>query len=201
MSPTVTYLYPTVNYMYSLIWTPQYYAQLALSLEKESPHIFSKFNLLNTETPLTRTLSMAPTVSVLTRCDRIIYHFSVSRACSCSHFSLTLQKKYISTYLHFLFVQSHSMDLKLYQFTRLTINACILPGQGANVILDCVGSSFWEQNIKSIAVDGRWILYGLLGGNNVSGNLLGPVLKKRVSLIGTTLKSRPLAVSYYSLKY
>ena len=69
------------------------------------------------------------------------------------------------------------------------------------MILDCVGSSFWEQNIKSIAVDGRWILYGLLGGNNVSGNLLGPVLKKRVSLIGTTLKSRPLAVSYYSLKY
>ncbi|CAH3187506.1 unnamed protein product, partial [Porites lobata] len=65
-------------------------------------------------------------------------------------------------------------------------------GQGANVILDCVGSSFWEQNIKSIAVDGHWILYGLLGGNNVSGNLLGPVLKKRVSLIGTTLKSRPL---------
>ena len=89
----------------------------------------------------------------------------------------------------------------LYQFTVLTINTCILPGQGANVILDCVGSSFWEQNIKSVAVDGRWILYGLLGGNNVSGNLLGPVLKKRVSLIGTTLKSRPLPVSYYSLKY
>ena len=107
----------------------------------------------------------------------------------------------ISTYLRFMFVQSHSIDLMLYKFTILTVNACILSGQGANVILDCVGSSFWEQNVKSLAIDSRWILYGLLGGSNVSGELLGHVLKKRVSLIGTTLKSRPLAVSYYSLKY
>ena len=63
------------------------------------------------------------------------------------------------------------------------------------MILDCVGSSFWEQNIKSLAVDGRWIVYGLLGGGNVTGNLLGNVLRKRASLIGTTLKSRSLAVS------
>ena len=63
------------------------------------------------------------------------------------------------------------------------------------MILDCVGSSFWEQNIKSLAVDGRWILYGLLGGVNVSGDLLRDVLRKRVSLIGTTLRSRSLDVS------
>ena len=63
------------------------------------------------------------------------------------------------------------------------------------MILDCIGSSFWEQNINSLAVDGRWILYGLLGGGGVTGNLLGDVLKKRASLIGTTLKSRSLAVS------
>lgn len=63
------------------------------------------------------------------------------------------------------------------------------------MILDCIGSSFWEQNIKSIAVDGRWILYGLLGGGSVSGDLLRDLLRKRASLIGTTLRSRPLAVS------
>ena len=66
------------------------------------------------------------------------------------------------------------------------------------MILDCVGSSFWEQNIKSLAVDGRWILYGLLGGSNVSGDLLRDILRKRASLIGTTLRSRSLGVSYYS---
>ena len=66
------------------------------------------------------------------------------------------------------------------------------------MILDCVGSSFWEQNIKSLAVDGHWILYGLLGGSNVSGDLLRDILRKRASLIGTTLRSRSLAVSCYS---
>ena len=29
-----------------LIWTPHYYRQFFLSLEKAGPHIFSKFNLL-----------------------------------------------------------------------------------------------------------------------------------------------------------
>ena len=62
------------------------------------------------------------------------------------------------------------------------------------MILDCVGSSFWEQNIKSLAVDGCWILYGLLGGSYVSGDLLRDILRKRASLIGTTLRSRSLPV-------
>ena len=40
-----------------------------LSLGKESPYTFSKFNLLNTDTSLIRTLSMAPSVSILTSFD------------------------------------------------------------------------------------------------------------------------------------
>ena len=76
----------------------------------------------------------------------------------------------------------------------------ISSGKGADVILDCVGSSFWEQNIRSLTLDGRWVLYGLLGGGNVSGNLLRALLKKRGSLIATTLKSRSLEVSLIILK-
>ena len=37
-----------------------------LSLGKESPYIFSKFNPLSTDTSLIWTLSMAPSVSILT---------------------------------------------------------------------------------------------------------------------------------------
>lgn len=62
------------------------------------------------------------------------------------------------------------------------------------MILDCVGSSFWEQNVKSLAVDGRWILYGLLGGGDITGSILRDLLRKRASLIATTLRSRPLHV-------
>ena len=40
-----------------------------LSLGKESPYIFFTFNLLNTDTPLIWTLSMASSVSILTSFD------------------------------------------------------------------------------------------------------------------------------------
>ncbi|XP_028398466.1 quinone oxidoreductase PIG3-like [Dendronephthya gigantea] len=65
-------------------------------------------------------------------------------------------------------------------------------GAGVEVILDCIGSSFVDKNLASIAIDGRWILYGLLGGANVEGRFLASLLRKRVSLIATTLRSRSL---------
>lgn len=30
--------------------------------------------------------------------------------------------------------------------------------------MDCVGGSFWKQNLKVLSVEGTWIVYGLLGG-------------------------------------
>ena len=48
-----------------LIWTPHYYGH-SVSLGKESPYIFSKFNPLYTDTLSIRKLSMVPSVSVLT---------------------------------------------------------------------------------------------------------------------------------------
>ena len=68
----------------------------------------------------------------------------------------------------------------------------VTEGKGVNVILDCVGGSFWEKNAKSIAMDGRWVLYGLLGGPTVEGPLLRFLLSKRVQLMATTLRTRPL---------
>jgi len=63
-------------------------------------------------------------------------------------------------------------------------------GKGVNLILDCVGSSFWKQNIAVLAMEGRWVLYGLMGGANVDGPLLAQILGKRASLLGTTLMAR-----------
>ena len=65
------------------------------------------------------------------------------------------------------------------------------------MILDCVGGSFWEQNAKCLAVDGRWALYGLLGGGEVTGSILRDLLRKRASLIATTLRSRSLNVRVF----
>ncbi|KAL5010235.1 hypothetical protein ScPMuIL_012540 [Solemya velum] len=66
-------------------------------------------------------------------------------------------------------------------------------GHGADLILDCIGGSFYDNNINSVAVEGKWIIYGLLGGGTVSGDLFAKLLRKRVSLIGTTIRARTVA--------
>lgn len=63
-------------------------------------------------------------------------------------------------------------------------------GQGVNVILDFVGASYWEQNIRSIAYDGRLILIGLLGGSIVKEMNLMQLLEKRITIEGTLLTPR-----------
>ncbi|XP_058538640.1 quinone oxidoreductase PIG3 isoform X2 [Neofelis nebulosa] len=63
-------------------------------------------------------------------------------------------------------------------------------GAGVNLILDCIGGSYWEKNVNCLALDGRWVLYGLMGGNDINGPLLSKLLFKRGSLITTLLRSR-----------
>ena len=65
-------------------------------------------------------------------------------------------------------------------------------GKGVDVILDCVGGTHAPSNAKAIALDGRWVLFGLMGGRNAPGDagLLGTLLRKRASIRGTTLRTR-----------
>ena len=46
-------------------------------------------------------------------------------------------------------------------------------GQGVDIILDCIGGSYAADNLACLAVDGTWVLYGLMGGAEVSGPILG----------------------------
>lgn len=63
-------------------------------------------------------------------------------------------------------------------------------GAGVNLILDCIGGSYWEKNVNCLALDGRWVLYGLMGGADVNGPLFSKLLSKRGSLITSLLRSR-----------
>uniref|UniRef100_A0A673UZP4 Tumor protein p53 inducible protein 3 n=2 Tax=Suricata suricatta TaxID=37032 RepID=A0A673UZP4_SURSU len=63
-------------------------------------------------------------------------------------------------------------------------------GAGVNLILDCIGGSYWEKNVNCLASDGRWVLYGLMGGTDIHGPLFSKLLFKRGSLITTLLRSR-----------
>lgn len=66
----------------------------------------------------------------------------------------------------------------------------ITDGNGVNLILDFVGASYWEKNLRSIAIDGRWILIGTLGGSKLEEIDLSPLMGKRITLRGTLLTPR-----------
>ncbi|XP_052665575.1 quinone oxidoreductase PIG3 isoform X1 [Harpia harpyja] len=63
-------------------------------------------------------------------------------------------------------------------------------GSGVDLILDCVGGSHWEKNLNCLSTDGRWIIYGLLSGGEVHGDLLARLLSKRASIHTSLLRSR-----------
>ncbi|CAH1798445.1 unnamed protein product [Owenia fusiformis] len=63
-------------------------------------------------------------------------------------------------------------------------------GKGVDLILDPVGGSYWEKNTAAIALDGRWVLYGSMGGGKVDGDILAKILRKRIQLTGSTLRTR-----------
>ncbi|MCC6959219.1 MAG: NAD(P)H-quinone oxidoreductase [Dehalococcoidia bacterium] len=64
-------------------------------------------------------------------------------------------------------------------------------GRGVDVILDVIGPEYWERNMKALALRGRVVLVGMLGGG-ATGVSLGPLMAKRASVRGTTLRARPL---------
>ncbi|UVI29569.1 NAD(P)H-quinone oxidoreductase [Paenibacillus spongiae] len=63
-------------------------------------------------------------------------------------------------------------------------------GQGADIILDFIGAPYWEQNLESLAMDGRLIIVGTMGGSIVNEMDLGLLLRRRQQVIGTALRSR-----------
>jgi putative PIG3 family NAD(P)H quinone oxidoreductase len=63
-------------------------------------------------------------------------------------------------------------------------------GAGVDVILDSIGAPYLEQNLESLAIGGRLVLIGLMGGARAEIPL-GMVLMKRLQLLGSTLRARP----------
>jgi len=65
-------------------------------------------------------------------------------------------------------------------------------GNGVDLILDFVGAPFFEQNVRSLAVDGRMIVLGTLGGAKVDTLDLGVLLSRRLRIVGSALRSLPV---------
>ena len=65
-------------------------------------------------------------------------------------------------------------------------------GQGVNVVLDMVGGSYVQRNISALAPDGRLCYIAFLGGSKTEVNL-APMMLKRITISGSTLRPRPIA--------
>jgi len=62
-------------------------------------------------------------------------------------------------------------------------------GKGVNVVLDCIGGRYLAPNLGSLAIDGRLVIIGLIGG--ARGEIdLATLLLKRLRVIGSTLRAR-----------
>jgi putative PIG3 family NAD(P)H quinone oxidoreductase len=64
--------------------------------------------------------------------------------------------------------------------------------RGVDVILDCVGGSYFEQHMAMLRPKGRLVIIGLMGGARAEINL-APVVAKRLRVLGSVLRSRSLA--------
>ncbi|MFJ2481814.1 NAD(P)H-quinone oxidoreductase [Pseudomonas sp. NPDC087598] len=66
-------------------------------------------------------------------------------------------------------------------------------GQGVNVVLDIMGGSYLNGNVSALAMDGRVVMLGFLGGARANDVDLLAILGKRAVVTGSLLRARTSA--------
>jgi NADPH:quinone reductase len=83
----------------------------------------------------------------------------------------------------------HAIDASTEDFAAAVHSAT--SGQGVDVVIDFFGGPALAGNLSALSTRGRLVVVGLLGGANapIDLNLL---LRKRLTIVGTTLRARPI---------
>ena len=84
----------------------------------------------------------------------------------------------------------HAIDTSSHDFAEEI--ARLTGKKGVNVILDMVGGDYLPRNIKCLATEGRLVSIAFQKGSVAEINFL-PVMLKRLTLTGSTLRIQPLA--------
>ncbi len=63
-------------------------------------------------------------------------------------------------------------------------------GHGVDIILDMIGAAYFERNVASLAKDGCLSIIAFLGGAVVEKVNLAPIMVKRLTITGSTLRPR-----------
>jgi len=64
---------------------------------------------------------------------------------------------------------------------------------GVDVVLDMVGAPYFPRNLRALAVGGRLVLIAFLGGATVEACDLLPIMTKRLTVTGSTMRPRSTA--------
>lgn len=64
-------------------------------------------------------------------------------------------------------------------------------GKGVDVLIDFIGAPYLERNLRSLAVGGRMVVVGLLGGAEGAALPMDLLLYRHLQIFGTVMKSRP----------
>ncbi|KAI9349266.1 NADPH:quinone reductase [Zopfochytrium polystomum] len=62
--------------------------------------------------------------------------------------------------------------------------------RGVDVVVDFIGGNYWDANLASMAVDGRMVMLAMLGGESDKPKGFSTILRKRLTIRGSTLRSR-----------
>lgn len=65
-------------------------------------------------------------------------------------------------------------------------------GEGVDAIVDFIGAPYLQANLNLLRTDGRLVLLALMGGFKMEQLNILPVLRKRLQVMGSTLRARPL---------
>jgi len=63
-------------------------------------------------------------------------------------------------------------------------------GNGVDIIVDFIGADYFERNLQCLNFDGRLINLAMMSGTKVANLNLGPIQRKRLRIIGSTLRMR-----------
>jgi len=64
-------------------------------------------------------------------------------------------------------------------------------GKGADLIIDFIGQNYFQKNLNSAALDGTVVMLGLMSGlKTTEGVDLAPILMRRITVRGSTLRAR-----------
>jgi NADPH2:quinone reductase len=66
-------------------------------------------------------------------------------------------------------------------------------GRGVDVVLDMVGAPYFLRNLRALAIEGRLVQIAFLEGSKVEGFDLAPVMTRRLTITGSTLRPRSTA--------